>query len=752
MTPLPRQPVAPSSPTGKPQQSPAPNAVNAKFTPQAGTIGRRSSRLVGLVLAIAGLAMAATARAELATWEIEVTNNTGDDQYGITLKFDNTGGLLSDPRLVSPLPGSIYVSDGISIVAKWTGSLPPGGKFKAQVNLAVMPHFFKGSWTLLGEDVSPVAGEEVQISAVPATRLSLGTAPFTIPEPAYHHSFVRNGLFKGGVTRAIVARDFEYSAAVAAQMASGTNFTVVDIVMQQCFGGGFLNDMARDVTGPHTFASSTLWSEISWSLGNGAYPVYLDEFSRAWRQDASDNSGAGMLQHYVAGAAGINNPPPTPDNFIGRNYPVVKPYASRKPGIGAVLPFLLGAQLETPQYQSAGGVFNDQRELGVNASGPTHQFAILVAWDVGLDIDAAGLARIHQMLTLRGVPAANIAVLGPFDAGLVPSRDRFGNRFGKINAPIGPFARIGPTDSGGIPASPAIAGDNSAGSWATALAGGYFGTRPQPGDQLFIFNCGHGDHLLRLPFLGEYFKLPSANPGKAACRWVSPRVATNNLSYFEASTVPGRTTGDDTNDTVRLYFDSSLLNSLPSDTLANALVTINGYPVTLIPDSDPLPLEPEVDTAGTSPYVVSVSHAIWAANPEIEVELDNMPTNIPGEFLVALDLDGGAQEYLVVNTAATNLWIGGGPADTNHLALAVPPVPLTPLPPDGTAPSVRTVAWPTMANPVVMQVTHDLNAPINWRTLTNPIQNFGGVVSFIVDSNTNNPATNSFYRLIGNGP
>jgi hypothetical protein len=733
--------------------------VKTKPTNQSWMVGRIAFLLVVAVLAIAGLFMSATARAQLATWEIEVTNNSGDEVGGIDLTFDNTGGLLSDPRLVSPVPGSIEVSGGNTIVAKWTSLLPPGGKFHAQVNLGYMPHFNNGNWTLLGVDVGQVTGGngggnggDINVVAVPTTRLSLGTAPFTIPEPAFHHSFVRNGLFRGGVTRAIVARDFEYSAAVAAQMASGTNFTIVDVVMQQCFGGGFLNDIARDVTGPHTFASSTLWSEVSWSLGKGANPFYLDEFSRAWRQDASDNFGAGMLQHYTAGAVGFNNPPPTPDNFTKRNYPVVKPFASRKSGIGAILPFLLGAQLETPQYQSAGGVFNDQRELGVNSTGSTHQFAILVSWDVGLDIDGAGLARIYRTLLFSGVPAANIAVLGPFDAGFVPSRDRFGARLGTINAPIGPFGPVGPTDGGGLTTSPGIAGDNSAGSWATALAGGYFGTRPQPGDQLFIFNCGHGNHLLRLPFLGEYFKLPSSNVGKSICNWVCPRVDTNKLSYFEASTVPGETTGDDTNDTVRLYFDSSLLDTLPSDTLANALVTINGYVVTLIPDTDPLPLDPEVYTAGTSPYLVSVPHSIWAGYSDIAVAMDNMPTNIPGDFLVAVDLDGGAQEYLVVNTASTNLWIGGGPVDTNQLTLAVPPVRLTSIPPDATAPSVQTVVWPTIANAVAVQVTRDLNPPIIWQTLTNPIQNFGGVVSFIVDSNTNNSATNSFYRLIGNGP
>ncbi len=705
---------------------------------------------------MAGLSAPSIARAQIATWEIEVTNNSGADRYGIRLTFANTGSNhLSDPKLVAPVSGGIRVDDnGSAIYAKWSNRLPPGGKFKAQVNLPYMPHFWDGSWTLLDVDVDQGAVADVNIVAVPATRLSLGTAPFIIPEPAFHHSFVRNGLFRGGVQRAIVARDFEYSAAVAAQMASGTNFTMVDVVMQQCFGGGFLDDIARDVTGPHTFASSTLWSEFSWSLGKGAHPFYLDEFNRAWRQDAADNFGVGMLQHYTAGAIGFNNPPPTPtpDNFTQGSYPVVKPYASRKPGIGALLPFLAGAQLETPQYQSSGGWFNDRRELGVHPNGRTHQFAILVSWDVGLDIDGAGLARIYKTLLAIGVPATNIAVLGPFDAGFVPSRDRFGNRLGTINAPIGPFVSVGPTDSGGLPISPVINGDNGAASWAKALAGGYFGTQPQPGDQLFIFNCGHGDHLLRLPYLGEFFKLPSSNVGKSMLQWFSPRADTNGLSYFEAITVPGLTTGDDTNDTVRLYFDRSLLDALPPDTLANAWVTINGYAVTLIPDPDPLPLDPEVYTAGTSPWLVSVPHSIWAGYSDIAVVMDNMPTNVPGNFLVALDLDGGAQEYLIVNTASTNLWIGGGPDSTNQTALAVPPIPLTPIPPDATTPSIQTVVWPTITNAVSLQVTHGLNPPIAWQTLTNPIQNFGGVVSFIVDTNANNSATNSFYRLIGNGP
>src|ERR1700694_772763 len=113
------------------------------------------------------------------------------------------------------------------------------------------------------------------------TRLSSAGPQGIIPEPFFHHSFVRDGV---NVPRQIVARDFEYSADIAAQIAIGTNyftnFTEVDIVMQQCFGGGSLDDIQRDVPGPHTFSSSTLWSEVSFIYPHVSPTIYYDAYTR----------------------------------------------------------------------------------------------------------------------------------------------------------------------------------------------------------------------------------------------------------------------------------------------------------------------------------------------------------------------------------------------------------------------------------------------------------------------------------------
>src|SRR5262249_15460338 len=74
-------------------------------------------------------------------------------------------------------------------------------------------------------------------ATVIACHLEVSAAPVTngIPEPSFHHSFVRD------INRQIVAADFRYAADVQAQV--GMHYSMVDIVMQQCFGGGFLNDI-----------------------------------------------------------------------------------------------------------------------------------------------------------------------------------------------------------------------------------------------------------------------------------------------------------------------------------------------------------------------------------------------------------------------------------------------------------------------------------------------------------------------------
>src|SRR5207249_1710312 len=80
------------------------------------------------------------------------------------------------------------------------------------------------------------------------TRLSPGTGGTIIPNPPLHHSFVPDQNGK------IVALDYQYAVDIAAVMNqnSGTNFSMVDIVMQQCFGGGFLDAIHSQVPGQYS--------------------------------------------------------------------------------------------------------------------------------------------------------------------------------------------------------------------------------------------------------------------------------------------------------------------------------------------------------------------------------------------------------------------------------------------------------------------------------------------------------------------
>src|SRR5215467_4616918 len=97
-----------------------------------------------------------------------------------------------------------------------------------------------------------MAGYLVGLSSVPAalaqgTRRNVGNVA---NEPAAHHSWVRH------LSGNTITSDAQYAQDIR------TNFTggAVDILMEQCFGGGFLNDIQALRT-PHTFASASAWNE-----------------------------------------------------------------------------------------------------------------------------------------------------------------------------------------------------------------------------------------------------------------------------------------------------------------------------------------------------------------------------------------------------------------------------------------------------------------------------------------------------------
>src|SRR6266508_2943261 len=111
-----------------------------------------------------------------------------------------------------------------------------------------------------------------------ATRIDFGLPA----EPANHHSFVNNA------NGARVARDDQYGADIA-NFYLVNNTTIYDVVMQQCFGGGFIDDI-QAAGGSHTFASAAAWNESAINDQSSFGFTALENFTRAWWQ--AEASGA----------------------------------------------------------------------------------------------------------------------------------------------------------------------------------------------------------------------------------------------------------------------------------------------------------------------------------------------------------------------------------------------------------------------------------------------------------------------------
>lgn len=446
-----------------------------------------------------------------------------------------------------------------------------------------------------------------------ATRINVGALP---PEPGNHFSFVRDG------NRNIVALDFQYANDVRNAFA-GTQptYSFVDIVMQQCFGGGFLDDIDATLQQSYTFASASGWSESAFN-DDVMVPRTVDNFSRAWREDAALYPGTGMLGHFATAAFGFAPAPPLP--AIAKD-----PFSPVSNFPGAV---------ENPQYASpdpAAGGFNDLRVLG-DEGGDVTQYALLIAWDEPDPRHAINIQRMWDTLTLvYNVNPINIAVL--YDAPNPPLLAGLASVLPSDPAPIG------------LP-QVVVDDDNTRLSWLNALAGGLFPVAPDGADKLFIYNTGHGGGARLVPVAGGVrvvldgdadglendlvYRIPIADGFDT---YAGPSSVTTSVSGFG---------GLDLQDLIQLSF----AEEVPDD----ILLRINGtdfgaLSAFLLPSGsedifglDPLVMQP------TFTYQILVDHALLGLDPLVTtIELLNPGSSSPLQ-LVAADFIGGDQEYLVV--------------------------------------------------------------------------------------------------------
>lgn len=317
------------------------------------------------------------------------------------------------------------------------------------------------------------------------------------PERINHISYVRSRPI-GANGAATMITDAQYATMLRNTPVGQGG--AVDVVMQQCFGGGFLDEIAAGGVGMparRTFVSAAAYDEaalnadtVSRPARNGGAPAAanLSNFTRAYVEGQRFLNGAGLRPWYNLAKNGARS---SAGNVLvaADEFAVSGPLAQRN--------------REHPQYWSPDPSENaglprpnDFRTLHhLAAPAPTErQYGILISWAAEDRRHDLNIQRIRGNLTnLFNVPTDNLAVL-------------VGNR---VNGPALPgIDALGPIDPNGL-AEVAVDGPNSLNAFQQALQGDFFkvnGVRntalpqgqqantPRAGDRIFIYNTGHGGH------------------------------------------------------------------------------------------------------------------------------------------------------------------------------------------------------------------------------------------------------------------
>jgi hypothetical protein len=445
------------------------------------------------------------------------------------------------------------------------------------------------------------------------------------PEPAAHHSFVRH------LSGNTITSDAQYAKDIRNNFTGGS----VDVLMDQCHGGGFLGDI-RGLAIPHTFASAAAWNECSADYvvpagqPRAQNVTFLENFARSWRKSADLFPTFGMLNNFrIAADDGVVTVPANADPK-DRFAP---------PGANGVV--------EHPQYQSSDRpVMNPDGSIGgpnnvrtLTPPNGANEYAILVEWGeptspgATRDTFAVNIARMNKtVMSLNGapVPLRNIVVL-------------YGTTVRGTN--LGPFNAIrADGDPNGENLGTFFVDDpNSRQNWVDALAGRLFvnnnnqlGINYGPNDQLFIYNTGHGgaEDVAAPPVAirnGLQFNIQLADnfevniPDPSLAEIVTDPDGTDLLQISTTNLI--------TDPAVELMLDGVDLGPL-----APLLVTDLSQVLSL-GDFVPTP---------TFTYQLRVPQSLLATNPAAaEIELLNLGSLASDQDLVAaFDFQGGEQEFI----------------------------------------------------------------------------------------------------------
>ncbi len=406
----------------------------------------------------------------------------------------------------------------------------------------------------------------------------------------------------------------------------------VDIVMQQCFGGGFLQYLNKWLSA-YTIATASGWDECSFSDSKpkDEKPLtFLENFTRSWRKDAQLFSGDSLFDRFMLAAnAGIKNAKIPPDRFAPPGWKDNKGHL----------------WIERPQYQSPDktpGGDNDKRPL--LARGKGNRYAILVAWDSPdslspppADRFAVDIARVNDTLrNVIGVPANNIVILY--------SNKRPGTVISPFNGggTKGPFVGGDGDPNGNDLGTFTVNGPNVFGLWRAALLGKLFvndkgtqGITYGKDDQLFIYFTGHGQFK-------EPTDLPSSDGSSLSYR----------IQLADGFDTEGNSNPDDPTELTNPDGDDLLqISTTTRIDDPSVELSVNGAPFGPLQDlevTDPSLIYDLGDFVArpTYTYQVRIPHSLLGMNPEYAtVGISNINDR---NLVAAFSFSGGDQECLAV--------------------------------------------------------------------------------------------------------
>ena len=445
-----------------------------------------------------------------------------------------------------------------------------------------------------------------------ATRRDPGNAG---AEPDAHHSYVRSADRK----------DFVTSKQFAADIKANFTGSSVDIVMDQCFDGGFLR-FVDQIGKPYTIATATGWGKKEWVLAlpdDGSPLNFVENYTRSWRKDTQLDPTARLFDHYRLAAN---------DGLTWKKVPADRyapPGWTNKQG----KTFMDYSQYQSPDAKE-GGV-NDSRPL--LAKGKGNRYAILVSWGIPdtkpADKGAANLARMKNILRdTLGISNDNIVIL-------------YANAKRKDHLPAFTKLKGDGDDQGEDLIDYFIDGPNTRAGWIAAVKGSLFinkdrtlGITYGKDDQLFIYFNGHGGNEDIAP------------PAVADAGGVHYRVPLDNhfdttLAYGNDS--PDYITDPDGRDLIQISTRIEITDP-------TAVLVVNGTvfgPMQSLEVTDPTQILDlgEFYQGLTYTYQVRVPHTLLASDPQMAAIDLMLPTSAYSEDPVAAFIFAGAdQEYMAV--------------------------------------------------------------------------------------------------------